>query len=128
MASVLLVEDDPDTCEAVSRFLKNGGHEVRCTATGREALSALLVKTPDVIVLDVQLPEMDGVAFLDVARSYYRWSKLPVVLVTAYSAGPHIDRARELCVRHIFIKSNYDLEDLLRAVNECAAENARIET
>ena len=125
MASVLLVEDDADTSDAVSRFLQNAGHEVHCAVTGREALSSLLVSTPDVIVLDVRLPEMDGVAFLDVARSYYRWSQLPVVLVTAYASGPHIEKARELGVRHIFVKANYELNDLLTAVNEQAANKGK---
>lgn len=118
MAAVLIVEDDPDTLDAVSRYLQRGGHVVRRAVSGRDALAALLNKTPDIVVLDVRLPEMDGVTFLDIMRSYLRWHRLPVVLLTAYDTGPHIDRAQELGVKQIFLKANYELSDLLRAVNE----------
>ena len=120
VAAVLVVEDDPDTCEAVSRYLQRGGHVVRRAASGRDALAALLNKTPDVVVLDVRLPEMDGVTFLDIIRSYLRWNRLPVILLTAYDTGAHIDRAQELGIRRIFLKANYELSDLLKTVNECA--------
>jgi CheY-like chemotaxis protein len=122
VAAVLVVEDDPDTCEAVSRYLQRGGHVVRRAASGRDALAALLNKTPDVVVLDVRLPEMDGVTFLDIIRSYLRWHRLPVVLLTAYDTGDHIDRAQELGVKRIFLKANYEMTDLLLAVNQYARE------
>jgi len=118
MAAVLLVEDDPDTLDAVSRYLQRGGHVVRRAMSGRDALAALLNKTPDIVVLDVRLPEMDGVTFLDIIRSYLRWNRLPVILLTAYHTGSHMDRAQELGVKRIFLKANYELSDLLAAVNE----------
>jgi CheY-like chemotaxis protein len=116
MAAVLLVEDDPDTLDAVARYLQRGGHVVRRATSGRDALAALLNKTPDIVVLDVRLPEMDGVTFLDIIRSYLRWNRLPVILLTAYDTGPHVDRAQELGVKQIFLKANYELSDLLTAV------------
>ena len=122
VAAVLVVEDDPDTCEAVSRYLQRGGHVVRRAASGRDALAALLNKTPDVVVLDVRLPEMDGVTFLDIIRSYLRWHRLPVILLTAYDTGDHIDRAQELGVKRIFLKANYEMADLLLAVNQYVTE------
>jgi CheY-like chemotaxis protein len=122
VAAVLVVEDDPDTCEAVSRYLQRGGHVVRRAASGRDALAALLNKTPDVVVLDVRLPEMDGVTFLDIIRSYLRWHRLPVILLTAYDTGDHIDRSQELGVKRIFLKANYEMADLLLAVNQYARE------
>ena len=95
---------------------------MRRAASGRDALAALLNKTPDVVVLDVRLPEMDGVTFLDIIRSYLRWHRLPVVLLTAYDTGDHIDRAQELGVKRIFLKANYEMADLLLAVNQYARE------
>lgn len=118
MASVLLVEDDPDTSEAVGRYLRNGGHELRTAMSGRDALAALLASTPDVVVLDVRLPEMDGVMFLEIIRSYLRWKNLPVIVLTAYPQGPHIQRLNELGIVRIFVKADYQLSDLLGTVNE----------
>ena len=61
MTSVLVVDDDVDALDAVSRFLKRAGHRVRCADNGREALRVMGEDTPDVIILDAKMPEMDGV-------------------------------------------------------------------
>ena len=119
MADVLLVDDDPDANEAVARLLRKAGHEVRCAPDGREALNALTTETPDVVVLDAKMPEMDGVAFLEVIRSYLRWQSLPVILLTGYADGPHVRRAVELGVRKTFLKADYDLTELLAHVEAC---------
>ena len=113
MSDILLVDDDADGSEVVSRFLRKAGHQVTCVGNGREALHALSVEMPDAVVLDAMMPEMDGVSFLEVIRCYLRWQSLPVVLLTAYSEGPHIRRAAELGVRKIFLKADYDLAELL---------------
>lgn len=120
MASVLVVDDDLDSRDVVARFLKRAGHRVRCVGNGREALAAMGDDTPDVIVLDAKMPEMDGVSFLEVMRCYLRWQSLPVLFVTAYPEGLHIRRGMELGVRKTFLKSNYELRDLLAYIEACA--------
>lgn len=120
MADVLLVDDDADANELVSLFLRRAGHAVRCVANGREALGAIITHTPDVIVLDVNMPQMDGVSFLEVVRCYLRWQSLPVILLTGLTEGPHIRKAAELHVRKTFLKSDYTLADLLAQVEACS--------
>jgi CheY-like chemotaxis protein len=118
MGSVLVVDDDADSRDVVGRFLGRAGYSVRSAANGREALVAVATTPPDVIILDAMMPEMSGVEFLQVIRSYLRWSSLPVILLTAYPQGPHIDRARDLEVKRIFFKPDYQLDDLLRCVSQ----------
>lgn len=120
MANVLIVDDDLDARDAVARFLRKGGHRVRCVPNGREALAALTDDSPDVVVLDAIMPEMDGVSFLEVIRCYLRWQNLPVLLLTAYPEGMHIRRAVELGVRKTFLKAHYDLDELLAHVEACS--------
>jgi CheY-like chemotaxis protein len=120
MTSVLVVDDDVDARDAVTRFLKRAGHRVRCAGNGREALKVMGEDTPDVIILDAKMPEMDGVSFLEVIRCYLRWQRLPVLFVTAYPEGLHIRRGMELGVRKTFLKSNYQLSELLAHVEACA--------
>ena len=119
MANVLVVDDDCDSREAVARFLRKAGQEVRCVPDGREALGALTDHTPDVVILDAKMPRMDGVDFLEVIRCYLRWQSLPVIFLTAYSDGPHIRKAVELGVRKTFLKGDYDLAELLAHVEAC---------
>jgi DNA-binding response OmpR family regulator len=116
MGNILVVDDDLDTRDTVSRFLTKSGFAVRSAFNGREALIAVATTVPDVIVLDARMPEMSGVEFLQVIRSYLRWSTVPVILLTAYDSGAHIDRARELGVKCIFLKATYTMADLLRCV------------
>jgi CheY-like chemotaxis protein len=118
MASVLVIDDDDDSRTAVGRYLSRAGYAVRTARNGREALIAVATTVPDVIVLDAMMPEMDGVEFLQVIRSYLRWSTVPVVLLTAFDTGPHIDRARDLGVRRIFLKANFTMADLLACVHD----------
>jgi two-component system OmpR family response regulator/two-component system response regulator QseB len=77
----LLVEDDPDTCEALSRILRRRGYEIECAGSVREALSKLEAE-PDCLVLDLMLPDGNGV---DVLR-HVRESGLPVRVAVATGA------------------------------------------
>jgi CheY-like chemotaxis protein len=120
MADVLLVDDNNDTREAVAQYLKISGHHVTTCPNGRDALSALSGQTPDLVILDWRMPEMDGISFLEVIRCYLRWQSLPVILLTAYPEGNHIRRAVELGVRKTFLKGEYDLRQLLAHVDACS--------
>jgi CheY-like chemotaxis protein len=125
MAYVLIVDDEPDSSEFVERFLQKEGHQTVCVPNGREALAALINGRPEAVVLDVRMPEMDGIALLEVLRSYLRWNNLPVILLTAHANKEQIARARQLDVQHVFHKANFTLPDLLRAVEEEVSKNPR---
>ena len=125
MAHVLVVDDEGDSRDFVSRFLQRMGHRVSTAQDGRDALRKLLDQKPDVLVLDVRMPELDGVGLLEVMRSYLRWHTLPVVIVSAHATGEEIERARRLGVRHVLHKANFRLEDLADAIDDAtrAASN-----
>jgi CheY-like chemotaxis protein len=129
MGSVLLVDDDPDGRESVARSLMKAGHTVRAVGNGREALISLVMSVPHVIVLDLRMPEMDGLTFLEVVRGYLRWSAVPVVLLTAFPDDAPIERLHGLGVRTIFVKANYRLDDLLGCVRKLVNDpEARCDT
>ena len=116
MAAVLSVDDDADSRDAVSRFLLKSGHSVECAPNGREALVSLSADTPDIVVLDQRMPELDGVTFLEVLRCYLRWERIPVILLTAYPDDIQIRRAMGLGVVQLFAKADYGLSDLAACV------------
>src|SRR5437868_6519991 len=88
MAEVLIVDDSADAREPLGRFLEKLGHVVRAAPCGREALEQLIAKAPDVVLLDLLMPQMTGADFLSVVRSYRRFQSLPVVVLTALSNAP----------------------------------------
>ena len=77
---VLIVEDDRAICNFIRRVLEANGYETLIVHTGREAVSMLTSHCPDVMLLDLGLPDMDGLQVLTQLR---KWSLLPVVVVSA---------------------------------------------
>jgi len=84
---VLVVDDDPTVAEVVARYLARDGHEVVCVADGPAALRRALDRPPDLVVLDLMLPGMDG---LEVCRRLRETSAVPIVMLTAL--GTETDR------------------------------------
>jgi len=112
MSRVLIVDDEPDGCAAVAGYLAKSGHEVRCVANGRAALAALGESVPDAILLDVRMPDQDGIALLAVIRSYLRWSNVPIAFLTAYPEDPRLWHVAEHGVTRCFVKSKVNLDEL----------------
>jgi CheY-like chemotaxis protein len=94
------------------------GHTVSCVPNGREALTQVLTDLPDVVVLDLMMPKMDGPSFLEVVRSYLRIQSLPVVVLTALTESPMIDRAKALSVNSILIKGKATPDAIHQAIDE----------
>src|SRR5688500_13188941 len=98
MPYILLVDDDLDGREPLGRLLEHAGYDVACAKDGRAALQMILAKTPDVIVLDLFMPAMDGTKFLEVVRSYLRLQSLKVIVLTAVPESPLAKQAQQLGV------------------------------
>jgi DNA-binding response OmpR family regulator len=78
--TILVVEDEASIASFVALYLKNAGYGVKRAATGAEALSAVAQARPDLIVLDLMLPDIDGV---DVCRRIRQRSDVPILMLTA---------------------------------------------
>ena len=79
---VLVVEDEKSISHFISAILNSNGYEAMQARTGTEALSMISSHCPDLIILDLGLPDMDG---LEILRQLRTWSSLPVVVVSARS-------------------------------------------
>ncbi|HVH25955.1 MAG TPA: response regulator transcription factor [Vicinamibacterales bacterium] len=80
---VLVVEDDPDIAELVSRYLDRAGYISSRVTSGREALESVRSKVPDLIVLDVMLPQIDGLEVCRLLRANDSTSAIPIIMLTA---------------------------------------------
>jgi DNA-binding response OmpR family regulator len=78
--TVLVVEDEPSLAETIAVLLGNDGFEVAVALTGPEGLDAFRARTPDLILLDLMIPGING---LEVCRTIRRTSDVPIIMVTA---------------------------------------------
>lgn len=90
MRRALVVEDDPDIVELIAHYLKAEGFSTVASDDGRRALERLRTETFDVVILDLQLPGMDGLSLCREIRGDKRTSGLPVIMLTA--RGDEADR------------------------------------
>jgi len=118
MAYLLVVDDDADGRDALCRFLTKAGHEISCVSNGREALASVLARAPDLIILDLMMPVMDGPSLLEIMRSYLRLQALPVIIMTALPESPMVERARHLKVNAILLKGKATFDEILQAVTQ----------
>jgi signal transduction histidine kinase/DNA-binding response OmpR family regulator len=117
--TVLVVEDDPPSRELVIRMLEKEGIQVREATNGREAFE--IIKgglVPDLIILDLIMPEMDGFDFLRHVRPNPEWAKIPVVVVSSLDLNNEAQEMLRGQVERIFQKGRFAREDLLREVRE----------
>ena len=80
MTKILVIDDDPSLLRALRLGLQAGGHDVTIANTGQQGMSQAALHAPDVIVLDMGLPDMDGLA---VCRSLRTWSDVPIIVLSA---------------------------------------------
>jgi DNA-binding response OmpR family regulator len=84
MASrILIVEDDPDIAELVARYLDKAGFTTERAATGRDALRSIAARLPDLVVLDLMLPQVDGLEVCRAVRGSEATAALPIIMLTA---------------------------------------------
>jgi CheY-like chemotaxis protein len=117
LARILVVEDEVDTRMVLGKFLSVAGHEVIPAANGWEALLVLDTTAVDLILLDVMMPGMDGVTFLQILRQAKKHQQMPVVLVTALDIADVARRTRAFGVLEILPKTQRLLDDLMKTVH-----------
>lgn len=114
---VLVVDDEPTIREIIADALRESGFDVRSAANGAYALDLLRGWVPQVIVLDLMMPRMDGVGFSESLRRNPRLAAIPLLLVTAAYA-PHA--AAERIGARATLTKPFELDDLVDLVVEFA--------
>ncbi|HEX2171560.1 MAG TPA: response regulator [Dehalococcoidia bacterium] len=87
-ARILVVDDEPDIARLIQRYLERAGYQVRIARTGAEAQTLAATERPDLITLDVILPDVDGFEVLDHLKSNPATATIPVILLSSLPDGP----------------------------------------
>jgi len=113
MRKVLVVDDEPNFVTLLSARLRANGYEVVAAQDGKEALAKIRGERPDVVLLDIMLPKMDG---LKVLREIRRDDKrLPVFMITAYASPQRFSQAKRMDASGFLVKTK-DLDQWIRNI------------
>ncbi len=123
--TVLTVEDSPNIRRLIAYNLKRAGYHVLEAGTGKEAVKVLQSTVPDLIILDIRMPEMDGFQLLELMRRYPKAASIPVIMLTALSQPTDVDRALHLGVIDYLVKP-LDPTLLLAKVETALHKHVRI--
>jgi len=120
--TILTVEDNPNIRKMIAYNLRRAGFRVIEAGDGKEAVRVLQKVVPDLIVLDVRMPEMNGFQLLELMRKYPRAAAIPVLMLSALSQPENVDRALALGVVDYVVKP-LDPSSLIAKIRS-ALENA----
>ena len=123
---VLVVEDDPHTRGWLTRILREDGWEVAEAENGRVALNRLPLVKPDVILLDLMMPEMDGFEFVDEVRRKEETRHLPLIVLTAADVDEEAQRRLSGGIRRILRKRLGDRDEVLATLRDVIADCLRL--
>lgn len=113
----LIVEDDQSSREMMCRLLENEGWRIKEAANGREALERVKEQMPGVILLDLNMPEMDGFEFIHQLRQREEWKLIPIIVVTAKDLTAEERAELNGHVSRVLQKGTYQRDDLLEEVS-----------
>lgn len=122
MATILVVDDEPLVREALSLALGNNGHRVLCASDGAAALPMIRAERPDAVVLDLNMPAMNGLTVLRAMRDDPATRATPVLLLTGAGDKASIVQAAKLGVHSYMLKASFSLKQLLERVELAVAQ------
>ena len=120
MTRVLVVDDEPQLLRALSVNLRARGYDVATAGDGTEALQAAASRPPDVVVLDLGLPDMDGVAVIEGLRG---WSKVPILVLSGRSDSADKVDALDAGADD-YVTKPFGMDELLARLRAMARRNA----
>jgi two-component system cell cycle response regulator DivK len=118
LKTVLVVEDYADSRLMMGRLLEMRGYRVLEAANGREAVEIAERESPDVVLMDLQMPVLDGFTATSIIRRIESICRVPVIAVSAQSGEDYVAAARRVGCDH-FVAKPVDFDPLLELVREC---------
>jgi CheY-like chemotaxis protein len=125
---VLLVEDDADQRERLRGWLDGAQWALQEAANGREALARVQAEKPDVILLDLMMPEMDGFAVVAALQKEPRWSDIPVIVVTARDLDAKDRERLNSGVQSVLVKETFRPAELVERIRRLARSKPQVES
>lgn len=116
-AKVLIIDDDPGIRMLLSKFLLREGFETIMAEDGLEGVESAKKLQPDLIIMDVVMPQMDGLTAARLIKFYKPLSEVPIIFLTAKDANKEIELAQEVRAE-VYITKPFDVHQVVDIVRE----------
>ncbi|MFH0892022.1 MAG: response regulator [Candidatus Falkowbacteria bacterium] len=116
---ILIVEDEAAMLAALTDKFEAAGYEVSQACDGEEGYKAAMEKKPDIILLDVIMPKMDGISLLKKIRGEVKWGgSVPIIMLTNLSDPANVSEAARYQVYDFLVKTDWRLDDVVKLADE----------
>lgn len=121
---IVIIEDEEILVDVLSKKLENEGYEVKTAPNGVIGLEIIQAEKPDLVLLDIVMPKMNGYEVLSVLNETFGKDKMPPVIIISNSGQPvEIDKAKDLGAKDFIIKAQFTPEEVLAKVNKFLGGN-----
>ena len=117
---ILYAEDDRDTAELYSDIFRNEGFDVVWAKNGKEAVTLYKEKTPDILVLDLEMPELNGIQVVEEIRR--KDQRTPIIILTSYTESSRAVKGFNKGVND-YVRKNIDMDELLVRIQNLIQRN-----
>jgi DNA-binding response OmpR family regulator len=124
MANILIVDDDEQTCDLVATVFHLAGHDTRAAYNGQAAIDEITVNQPDFVLLDLEMPVMDGWQVLKWVRAKHTADELPIIVYSAVSDEKMLALAMELGANECWQKGQFCVEEMPNRIVPFVARSA----
>lgn len=120
---ILIVDDEIILRKTVSRLLEKKGYEVISSDNGRDGYKVAKYYQPDIILMDLQMPEVNGIETCNMLRSNASTKAIPIIIVTAYATADVVGPITDMGIEH-HIEKPFDIQDLISKMDQIFYEKA----
>lgn len=121
---ILIVDDEEDIAFSIARRLTGSGYEAICAEDGIEGLRRAQTESPDLIILDLMLPKMDGFKVCRLLKFDERYKRIPIIMLSARSQEADVAQGREMGAE-CYMTKPFDSGKLLAKINELLGATAQ---
>ncbi len=115
---ILIIEDEEMISTVLGRKLNENGFEVIVAGDGEQGLEKALKSAPDLILLDIVMPKLDGITLIEKYHQTIGDKKAPIIVLSNLDSAEKIEESKSKGVHDYLVKTNWSLDDVVRKVKE----------
>ena len=115
---ICIIDDEPNILEIYSRALSNKGYDIVTAKNGREGLEIIRREKPNLVLVDIMMPEMDGVEMMNVMRQDESMAKIPIIIMSNVSDREIYKKVEKFNTRFYLVKSLFEPKKVVGIVEE----------